>query len=103
GPAHRLRDLDSHDAEIEALVDELAGDLGLLVHLGHERTHLGLGEVPYLLAEHPLVLGEVGEREAAGGSEGLGHRITSTEVPCYRREGSRSEPLKRLTGCGFVL
>jgi hypothetical protein len=42
-----------------------ARDLGVLVHLGDERAHLLLGELAHLLAEHRLVLGQVGEGQAA--------------------------------------
>ena len=73
GASHGLGDLDPHDAELEALVYELARDVGLLVHLADEGAHFRLGELSHLVAEHPLVVGEVGQREAAGGSERLGH------------------------------
>ena len=69
-----LGDLDPHDPELEAGVDQLAGDLRLLVHLAHEGPDPLLGEVAHDLAEGLLVVGEVGERQAA---QVLGHRSSS--------------------------
>ena len=70
GAAVLLGDLDPHDPELEAGVDQLAGDLRLLVHLPDEGADLLLREVADDLPEGLLVLGEVGERQAA---QCLGH------------------------------
>ena len=52
-------------AQLEAGVDQRARDLAFLVHLPDQRAHPLLGELAHLLAEHALVLGEVGQRKAA--------------------------------------
>jgi hypothetical protein len=73
-----LGDLHPHDPELEAGVDQLAGDLRLLVHLPHEGADLLLREVADDLPESLLVVGDVGERQAAGlAIDGFGR-------PCWR-------------------
>ena len=44
-PPYALRDLDAHDPQLEELVDEGARDLGVLVHLPHERPDLAIREL----------------------------------------------------------
>ena len=72
-----LGDLDAHHAELEQGVDERARNARVLVHLMDERAHPLLREVAHGVAEHPLLLTEIGQREAAAGSQRLGHRCTS--------------------------
>ena len=64
GAAVALGDLDAHDAELEQLVDELAGHLGVLVHLADERPDLAVGEFVDAVAEQRFVFGQTRQRRA---------------------------------------
>ena len=75
--AVRVGDLDAHEPELEAGVDQLAGNLRLLVHLANERPDPLLREVAHDGAEILLVRVEVGERQAAV----LAHGVTWTFHP----------------------
>ena len=68
--AVRVGNLDAHDAQIEQLVDESPGNLGVLVHLADERADLGVGELPHAVAKEPLVFGQACQR----GRQGFGGR-----------------------------
>ena len=70
--AQVFRDLDPHDAEPEQLVDERAGNRGVLVHLADERADLAVGELVDAVAEQPLFVGERGQRERRPGSSRFG-------------------------------
>ena len=59
GASVGLRDLDAHDAEIEQLLDEVVGDLGVLVHVVDERTDLLVRELVHAVTEEPLVLDQL--------------------------------------------
>jgi hypothetical protein len=69
-----LGDLDPHDAQLEAGIDQLARNAALLVHPRDQWPDLLLRELPHLVPEHALVLGQVGEREAARSGVDVGHR-----------------------------
>jgi hypothetical protein len=57
-----LGDFDAHDPQLEELVDEGARDLGLLVHLPHERPDLAIRELVDAGLEQPFVFGQCGQR-----------------------------------------
>ena len=67
--AERLRNLDSHQAELEHLGQQRRIELGRLLHRGDARPHLALGEVAHGVAEHLLLFGQPGQGWAhrAGG------------------------------------
>ena len=56
--AVRFGNLDAHHAEPEQLVDERAGNRGVLVHLTDERPDLAVGELVDAVADQPFFLGE---------------------------------------------
>ena len=60
-------------AEREQLVDELAGNLRLFVHLADERPDLAVGELVDAVAEDDFVLGQARQRAGAVSSVELGH------------------------------
>jgi hypothetical protein len=68
-----LGDLDAHDAELEAGVDEVARHGRVAVHLRDVRPDPLLRELADLVAEHRFVFGQVGQGQAADG--GLGHGL----------------------------
>ena len=70
--AQVFRDLDSHDAEPEQLVDERAGNGGVIVHLTDERADLAVGELVDAVADQALFVGERGQRERRPGRSGFG-------------------------------
>src|SRR5919109_594572 len=80
-----LGHLDAHDPQLEALVDERAGDARRLVHLADERTHFRLRELPHHVAKQALVLGQVAQGEAADLGGGVGHGVHLAQCPrlCY--------------------
>ena len=64
--------LDSHDAEPEQLVDERAGNGGVIVHLTDERADLAVGELVDAVADHALFVGERRQRGRRPGRSGFG-------------------------------
>ena len=62
GAAVGFGNLDAHDAEVEELVDELAGHLRLLVHVADERPDLSIGELVHAVAEQRFVVGQRRQR-----------------------------------------
>jgi hypothetical protein len=79
GAAVGFRHLDAHDAEVEELPDQVGLDLRVLVHLAHERPHLGVGEFPYAVPEEEFVFGQDGEG-LAGFRGLLGHEAPPDEM-----------------------
>ena len=66
GAAVCLWYLDGHDAQVEELVDELAGDMRLFVHLADERADFAVGELVHAVAKQRFVLVKTGQS---------GHRV----------------------------
>ena len=58
GPAEGLGHLDAHDAELEQRIDEVAGDLRLLVHVTDVRADFPVGKLVHAVAKEPFVLGK---------------------------------------------
>ena len=48
--------LNCHDSQVEQLVDELAGDVGLFVHLADVRADFAVGELVDAVAKQRFVL-----------------------------------------------
>jgi hypothetical protein len=87
GPAEALGDLDAHEAQFEAGVDEIAGHLRLGVHLRNQRTDLLVGEALDRFLEEFLVFGEVGE----GKRSVIGHgAVVCSPVSVVNRPGRAS-------------
>src|SRR5437016_14357584 len=62
----RFGHLDTHDAELEELVDEGTGDAAVLVHVADERANLAVGELEDGVTKEALVFGERRQRGAGG-------------------------------------
>ena len=60
--AEFVRNLDAHDSEVEQLVDQAAGNLGVLVHLAHQRPDLARGEFRDGTPKQAFLFIEVRER-----------------------------------------
>ena len=61
GASLRFGDLDGHHAKLEQLVDELARNLCLLIHLPHAGTDLAVRKVVHAVPEQRLVFPEGGQ------------------------------------------
>ena len=61
GAAERLGNLDAHHAEIEQLVDELARNRRVFVHVADDRSDLAVREFVHAVAEEPFVFGQRGQ------------------------------------------
>ncbi len=62
GSAVSLRHFDTHDSELEELVDERPWDSRLFVHLADEGADVCLGEIPDAVAKDALVFSEDRQR-----------------------------------------
>ena len=56
-PPRRLRHLDAHQAQLEEPGNERRLEPAGFVHRPDQRPHLGLGELPDCVAEHPFLFG----------------------------------------------
>ena len=83
-----LGDLDPHQPELEARVDEVAGKRLVLVHLVDDRSDLRLGEVADEMTEAALFLGEIGQGQAAAH---FAHGVTSASSYTRRDSGRPAE------------
>ena len=60
--AVRLGNLDAHDTEVEQLVDEVARDLRVFVHVVHDWADFAVGELVHAVTEEFLVVVKLGQR-----------------------------------------
>ena len=61
GAALGLGNLDRHDPQVEELVDELAGDVGLVVHLADVRADFAVREFVHTVAKQRFILVDTGQ------------------------------------------
>ena len=69
--------LNSHQSELEEIVDEIFIEDALLIHLLHQRTNLLVGKLANVIAEKNFIFGKVRERRGSSGLQrGFGHERT---------------------------
>ena len=82
-PASELvRDLDTHDAQVEELSNQMTGNRPMLIHFAHEGRDLTVGELTNAIAEQYLVVcqGRNGPAAQVMASSWTGHRADNVII-----------------------
>src|ERR1019366_3334497 len=93
--AELLRDLDSHEIEVEELPDEVRVHDVRLVHLAHFRADRLQGEVIDAFSQLPLVVGEDRHGRNRGRIGDDGHRTSSVDGGYRKRDEPGLRPASR--------